>query len=173
MKTWWIGLGLLLAVGGGVTWALVGHARGHESTHRFVSIQRGSLESVVFFDDTDVQAMRKMAVLGSTVAKNLFPAGDAVGQQFRIRGEPSTVVGVLSAKGQTAQGSDQDDIVLAPYTTVQNRLSGFSRITQILANTGSSAAIAAARGEITAILRETHNLATNEADDFTVRYQSG
>ena len=130
------------------------------------------LESGVFFEDTDVQAMRKVAVLGFTVAKNLFPAGDAVGQQLRIRDEPFTVVGVLSAKGQTAQGGDQDDIILAPYTTVQNRLSGFSRIAQILANTASAADIPAAQAEISNILRETHQLADNEADDFTVRNQN-
>jgi putative ABC transport system permease protein len=138
----------------------------------YLDIRGWPLESGVFFEDTDVQAMRKVAVLGATVAKNLFPAGDADGQQIRIRDEPFTVVGVLSAKGQTAQGSDQDDIILAPYTTVQNRLSGFSRIAQILANTGSPADIPAAQREITTILRETHRLGTNEADDFTVRNQS-
>jgi putative ABC transport system permease protein len=137
----------------------------------YLDIRGWPLESGVFFEDTDIQAMRKLAVLGATVAASLFPAGDAVGQQIRVRDEPFTVVGVLTAKGQTAQGSDQDDIVLAPYTTVKNRLSGFSHIAQILANTGSSGDISGAESEIRAILRESHHLGSNEADDFTVRNQ--
>ena len=88
--------------------------------------------SGMFFEDADVQALRKVAVLGVTVAKNLFPNADPVGQEIRLRNVPFTIVGVLAPKGQTAGGMDQDDIVLIPYTTAQTRLGGSSFIGQIL-----------------------------------------
>jgi putative ABC transport system permease protein len=74
------------------------------------------------FTDDDVRAKRRVVVLGSTVAKNLFPGGDPVGAQVQLGRSPFTVVGVLASKGQTASGSDQDDVVLVPYTTAQERL---------------------------------------------------
>jgi len=126
----------------------------------------------VFFEESDVRAMRKVVVLGATVADNLFPNGDAVGQQIRIRDVPVQVIGVLAPKGQTADGGDQDDVILAPYTTVQTRLSGRVFIPQILASTFSPEDIPAAQEEIRAILRASHRLAPNEPDDFTVRNQS-
>ncbi len=124
-----------------------------------------------FFDETDVRTIRREVVLGNTVAENLFPNGDAVGQQLRLRDVPMTIVGVLEAKGQTAEGSDQDDVILVPYTTVQNRLAGRQFVSQILASAYSSDDVPAAQAEIQAILRDTHGLAPNEADDFTVRDQ--
>src|SRR5690606_13840906 len=75
----------------------------------------------VFFQESDVRAMRKVVVLGATVAENLFPNGDAVGQQLRVRDVPVQVIGVLAPKGQTADGGDQDDVILAPYTPVPAR----------------------------------------------------
>jgi putative ABC transport system permease protein len=125
-----------------------------------------------FFEASDVAAMRKVIVLGKTVADNLFPDGNAVGQQLRVRNVPVQVIGVLAAKGQTADGNDQDDIILAPYTTVQNRLAGHSFLPQILASTFSPGDILAAQQEITTILRESHGLAPNEGNDFTVRNQN-
>ncbi|MFO7261587.1 MAG: ABC transporter permease, partial [bacterium] len=130
------------------------------------------LQDGVFFDEEDVRAMRKVVVLGATVAENLFPYGDAVGQQLRIRDVPVQVIGVLAPKGQTADGGDQDDVVLAPYTTVQTRLAGRVFIPQILASTFSPEDIPAAQEEIRAILRTSHRLAPNEPDDFTVRNQN-
>jgi putative ABC transport system permease protein len=126
----------------------------------------------VFFDQGDLKAMRKVAVLGQTVATNLFGEGDPIGQQVRIRNVPFTVVGALSRKGQTAGGDDQDDIVLAPYTTVQNRLSGHQFITQILVSTFSPDDLAAGQEEVRAIMRDSHGLRGNQPDDFTVRNQS-
>ncbi len=125
-----------------------------------------------FFDETEVRSMRKVAVIGKTVADALFPGDDAVGQQIRLRNVPFEVIGVLTEKGQTAEGSDQDDVALAPYTTVKNRLSGRSFIAQILASTATPDAVAAAQEEIGAILRERHGLADWENDDFTVRNQT-
>lgn len=138
----------------------------------YATIRDWPLESGSFFDVAELNAMAKVAVLGQTVASNLFPNGGAVGQQLRIRDVPFTIVGVLSAKGQTAQGSDQDDVILAPYTTVQTRLSGRTFIPQILASTFSPQDIAAGQAEIRAILRDAHGLAPNEPDDFEVRNQA-
>jgi putative ABC transport system permease protein len=123
------------------------------------------------FIDTDVKAARKIAVLGATVAKNLFPGVDAVGAQIQIGHVPFVVTGVLAAKGQNATGSDQDDVILMPYTTAQNRLSGNVRIGQIIVNTFTPQDIPAAQEEIASIMRESHRLGDNP-DDFTVRNQT-
>jgi putative ABC transport system permease protein len=123
------------------------------------------------FIDTDVKAARKIAVIGATVAKNLFPDVDAVGMQIQIGHVPFVVSGVLAAKGQNASGADQDDVILMPYTTAQNRLSGNVRIGQILVSTFSPNDIPAAQEEISAIMREAHRLGDN-SDDFTVRNQT-
>jgi len=138
----------------------------------YQTIRDWGLESGVFFDASDIRAMRKVVVLGKTVADVLFPDGDAVGQQVQLRHVPFRVVGVLESKGQTAEGSDQDDIVLAPYTTVQNRLSGRMFIAQILAGAFSPEEIESAQTEIAAILRESHGLGSSEPDDFTVKNQA-
>jgi putative ABC transport system permease protein len=138
----------------------------------YQTIRDWPVESGIFFDAADVRAMRKVAVLGSTVARTLFPNGDAVGQQVRVGDVPFLVIGVLSTKGQTAGGSDQDDVLLAPYTTVQSRLSGRTFIPQILASTFSPGDIPPAQEEIRAIVRDLHRLGAGEADDFQVRNQA-
>ena len=125
-----------------------------------------------FFSANDVRAMRKVAVIGKTVAQVLFPDSDPVGQQIQLRNVPFLIVGVLNQKGQTAEGADQDDMVLAPYTTVRNRLSGRQFIAQILASTFSPADIPAAQEECRQIMREAHGLGDWEDDDFTVRNQT-
>jgi len=138
----------------------------------YAAIRDWGVSSGRFFDETDVAAMRKVAVVGRTVAENLFPGQDPVGSQIRLRNVPFEIIGVLEEKGQTAQGSDQDDVVLAPYTTVRTRLSGRTFIPQILGNTALKEDIPAAQQEVKGILRETHGLADYDSDDFTVRNQS-
>ena len=138
----------------------------------FQSIRDWSVESGRFFDEADVRASRKVAVLGQTVASALYSGQDPLGQEIRLRDVPFEIVGVLAKKGQTANGSDQDDVVLAPYTTVHVRLAGRSFIPQILASAGRSADIPAAQADARSILRESHRLAEGEADDFTVRDQT-
>jgi len=138
----------------------------------YLAIRNWPLAYGTFFDQADVRSMRKVAVLGATVAANLFPGSDPTGESLQIRNVPFTIVGVLTAKGQTSSGNDQDDVVLVPYTTAQNRLAGFSFIGQIIATTPSSEDIPPAMDELTAIMREAHGLGGNEADDFTVRDQT-
>jgi putative ABC transport system permease protein len=138
----------------------------------YLTIRDWGVSSGQFFGDNDVRSMRKVAVLGATVAKNLFPDEDPVGQQVQIGHVPFSVVGVLAAKGQNATGSDQDDVILMPYTTAQSRLSGNVRLSQILASTASPSDIPAAQDEISGIMRESHRLGDAADDDFTVRNQT-
>jgi putative ABC transport system permease protein len=138
----------------------------------YLTIRNWSLESGQPFDSADVQAKRKIVLLGSTVARNLFPSGDPVGKQIQLGHAPFTVTGVLTPKGQTASGTDQDDVVLVPYTTAQDRLSGFSFLGQILASTASASDIPGAEDEISGIMREAHHLGGGAQDDFTVRDQT-
>ena len=124
-----------------------------------------------FFSADDVRANRKVAVIGNTVAQNLFPGEDPVGAEIQIRSSVFTVMGVLAPKGQTASGSDSDDVVLMPYTTASQTLSGRSFLPQILASTTNEQDIPAAQEEIRALLRESHRV-EGGADDFTVRNQA-
>ncbi|HVE69773.1 MAG TPA: ABC transporter permease [Thermoanaerobaculia bacterium] len=120
-----------------------------------------------FFGEEDVQAGRRVAVIGSTVAQNLFPGEDPVGAEIQIRSAVFTIAGVLAPKGQSASGNDSDDVVLMPHTTASQTLSGRSFLPQILASAASEADVPAAQEEIRTLLRESHG-----ADDFTVRNQS-
>ena len=138
----------------------------------YIFIRDWALSSGSFFTAADVRQSKKVCVLGATVAKNLFPGEDPVGQKVRLRNVPVTVIGVLAEKGQTAQGSDQDDVILAPYTTVRTRLSGWSYISQILASTYTPNDIEAAQEEIRVLMRESHDLASWEEDDFTIKNQA-
>ncbi|MGD1048192.1 MAG: ABC transporter permease [Candidatus Krumholzibacteriaceae bacterium] len=130
-------------------------------------VDRGS-----FFTDRDEKSLAKVAVLGATVADTLFPGQDPVGARIRIRGEPFTVVGVLSRKGQNMMGSDQDDIVLAPATTVLYRLSDGRYINSITVSAVSESQIPQAEDEMTAILRSSHRLTGSEDNDFSIRSQT-
>ncbi len=125
-----------------------------------------------FFDASELRSQRRVVVLGHTVYEQLFPGEDPVGRRVQIRNVPVEIVGVLEPKGQTPDGNDQDDVILAPYTTVQTRLSGWSRIFQIMANTSSPKDIPLAQDEITLIMRESHKLSEWEENDFTVRNQN-
>jgi putative ABC transport system permease protein len=137
----------------------------------FLVIRDWAVTSGEFFSENDVRASRKVAVLGGTIVDNLFAGGDPVGSQIQIGRVPFTVVGVLARKGQTSGGQDQDDVVLVPYSTAQNRLSGYARIGQIVASTHVAEDIPAAQEEIAAIMRESHKL-NGGPDDFTVRNQA-
>ena len=124
-----------------------------------------------FFTADDVRGSRKVILLGNTVAQNLFPGQDPVGSDVQIRNSIFRVVGVLSVKGQSASGTDSDDVVLIPYTTASATLSGRSFIPQILAGTASEQDVPAAEEEIRTILREAHRIQDGN-DDFTVRNQA-
>jgi putative ABC transport system permease protein len=138
----------------------------------FFAIRDWATTSGDLFTDEDVRTKRTVVLLGATVAKNLFADADPVGQEIRLGKTPFTVAGVLASKGQTASGSDQDDVVLVPYTTAQTRLNGFSFLGQILASASSPANLAPAQEEIKVIMRAAHGIPNGGTDDFTVRDQT-
>jgi len=154
-------------IGGGGNW----RTRVNGVSTSYQVIRDWPVQSGAFFTEGDVLATRKVAVLGSTIALTLFPDADPVGQQIQLGNVPFTIVGVLTAKGQTATGTDQDDVILVPYSTHETRLSGRKFIGQILASAHAPGDVPAAQQEIRAILRESHRLAAGESDDFTVRTQ--
>jgi putative ABC transport system permease protein len=138
----------------------------------YLVLRDWSVTSGTLFSDDDVQAKRRVVVLGATVAANLFPGQDPTGAQVQLGRSPFTVVGVLAPKGQTASGTDEDDVVLVPYTTAQDRLAGRTFIAQILASTETASQIPAAMNEIEGIMRESHRIGRGMPDDFTVRDQT-
>jgi len=138
----------------------------------YLDIRMWPLDSGDFFTQSDVIAQSKVCVVGKTIVTNLFPDGNAVGQQIRLREVPFKIIGVLTVKGQSANGNDQDDLIIAPYTTVLNRLANNKFIPQILVSALSPAQMDAAQEEITRLLRESHKIADSADDDFQVRNQA-
>jgi putative ABC transport system permease protein len=138
----------------------------------YLDIRSWGLESGEFFTDRDIMARAKVCVLGSEVKKNLFPNDDPIGQQIRIRNTPFKIIGVLKEKGQTAVGTSNDDVILAPSRTVLDRLSGGRFISSIQVSAVSNDRIPAAIAELKSLMRESHKLVQGEDDDFTIRDQS-
>jgi putative ABC transport system permease protein len=124
-----------------------------------------------FFTEGDIRAGAQVAVLGRTVADSLFPNGDAVGAIVRVRNVPFRVLGVLEKKGGSMMGSDQDDMIVAPYTTVQKRLMGQSRFGMIIASAVSAERVGEAMEQIEALLRQRHRIPPGGDSDFTMRSQ--
>jgi len=138
----------------------------------YLAIRDWQLAAGEFFTERDVRAKSKVAVLGKTVADELFPDEDPLGQRIRIRNTPFKVIGVLAEKGQSPFGFDYDDVVMVPATTVLYRLAGGRYIDRIYASALSLEESAAAQEEITMILRESHKLEPGQEDDFRVRNQA-
>ncbi|HYH86331.1 MAG TPA: ABC transporter permease [Pyrinomonadaceae bacterium] len=139
---------------------------------QYTDIRKWSVESGEFFGDADVRTAARVIVLGRTVADNLFPGTDAVGQTVRVMNLPFRVVGVMARKGQDPQGRDQDDLAFAPYTAVQKKLLGNTRLQVAYVSAVSQDATYTAQAQITELLRQRHKLSANEANDFTVRNMS-
>jgi len=138
----------------------------------YLEISNWSLASGEFFTEKDVISRAKVAVLGKTVADQLFPNDDPIGQQIRIKNVPFRVIGVLASKGQNVMGADNDDIIIAPATTVLDRLLGGRYISFIMASASSLSQIDQAQAQLVEIMRKAHNLNPGEENDFTVRNQA-
>ncbi|MBM4176707.1 MAG: FtsX-like permease family protein [Ignavibacteria bacterium] len=138
----------------------------------YLNIRDWLIESGEFFTEREIRAKAKVAILGQTIVKNIFADMDPIGQTIRIRNVPFKVIGVLAAKGQSASGVDQDDMILAPSTTVLNRLAGGRHISFIFASAVTLEKLEDAQNEIRAVLREAHKLNPGDDDDFTIRNQS-
>ena len=122
-----------------------------------------------FFTQAEVDQRAKVAVLGDTVNTNLFPSGGAVGSIVVIKNVPFRVVGVLAAKGQSGFGQDQDDVVMVPITTLQDRLTGQTWVNTIFVSAATSEGVAGVADATERLLRLRHHLAAAQPDDFSVR----
>ena len=123
-----------------------------------------------FFSPVDVATASKVAVLGSVVHEQLFGADvDPTGQVIRINNQPFTVVGVMSSKGQSGMGQDQDDVVYVPYTTVMKKLRGITYIQNITVSAASAGETSTTADRIAQALRVRHKVVDGEGDDFMVR----
>ena len=138
----------------------------------YLDIRQLSIAQGEMFSEADIQVSAKVCVVGQTIADNLFPGGqDPVGKVIRFNQVPFRVVGVLKAKGYNSMGMDQDDIVLAPYTTVMKRLLAQTYLEGIFASALSEDMTDYATDEVTTLLRRNHKLQEDEDDDFSIRSQ--
>ena len=141
------------------------------STPDFFAIREWTAARGRFFNDAEADSGAKVCVLGQTVARQLFGAGDALGQAVRVKEMPCVVVGVLTSKGQSSQGQDQDDLVVMPWVTFKSRMMSQDRIHvgSILVSAISPDDVSHAQTQVTGILRQQHRQPDGELDDFTVR----
>ena len=135
----------------------------------YLTIRRWPVAEGSVFSDRDVDAAANVCLLGQTVVENLFGDEDPVGKTVRIGNLPFAVIGVLSSKGQSAFGQDEDDTIVMPYTTVQRKLAGIDWLQGILCSAVSPDAIAPAQVQIAGLLRQRHRLRASEDDDFIIR----
>jgi len=142
------------------------------TTPNYFDIRTWPVQAGSVFSDDEVDLAANVCVLGTTVAKILFLDEDPIGKTLRIGNLPFRVDGVLSSKGQSSVGQDQDDIIFAPYTTVQRKVQGITWLQTINASAVSQPASLAAVAPITSLLRERHRLRPGSDDDFLVRTQA-
>jgi len=138
-------------------------------SEQYPDIRKWQVQSGSFFTDTDVRTAARVIVIGQTIADNMFPGMDAVGQTLRVSNLPFRVVGVMVRKGQDQGGRDQDDTAFAPYTTVQKKVLGNTRVQIAYVSAITEDATYTAQSQISDLLRQRHKLTANEPDDFTVR----
>jgi putative ABC transport system permease protein len=142
-------------------------------SEEYLSIRKLEILSGRVFNANETKSMAKVCILGQTVVENLFGAGaDPVGMSIRIKNLPFLIIGVLKDKGESGMGQDQDDLILAPYTTVQRRLAAIDYINGIYASAVSEDKSPAAIAEVQEILRRTHKLKETADNDFRVMSQS-
>ncbi|MDD4052574.1 MAG: ABC transporter permease [candidate division Zixibacteria bacterium] len=138
----------------------------------YFKIRDRQLNSGELFTEQDERSANKVCVLGQTVIDNLFPGQDPVGQMIRIQKIPFRVVGTLKARGQTGMGQDQDDLIVAPFSTVQRKLLNNNYIRMALVSAVTKERINEADTQISEILRQRHRIQPGEDDDFTIRSQA-
>lgn len=136
----------------------------------YMEIRRYEVEDGDMFSDQDVQTAAKVCVIGKTVVDNLFPGGEnPVGKVIRFQKLPFRVVGVLKSKGYNSMGMDQDDLILAPYTTIQKKVLAITHLQGITCSALKEEYTDQAIDEISEILRRNHRLRETDDDDFTIR----
>jgi len=156
-------------IGGGKNW----YTNIQGVAPEYLLIRSWDMAEGTLFGDRELRGRAKVAILGATVAKELFEGQSAIGQSVRIRNVPFTVTGVLQAKGQNTFGRDQDDLILVPVTTGLYRLARDQRyVDMIYASATSLDEMEAASAETTEILRRAHKLVDGQEDDFNIRTQT-
>jgi putative ABC transport system permease protein len=151
-------------VGGGANWQTT--ISGVAPTYTYV--RQWALAEGTFFSDADVASAAKVCVLGQTVSANLFGTTNPIGQTLLIKNVPFTIVGTLSARGQSSVGQDQDDTVIVPYTSALQRLTGGTFVNELMVSGDDQADTSGVQTEITALLEQRHRI-TKGQDDFQVR----
>jgi putative ABC transport system permease protein len=142
------------------------------STPSMLDIREWELQSGRAFTDQDVKTANKVALVGLTVAENLFGDADPVGQTVRIKNVPFTIVGLLVAKGQSPNGQDQDDTMYVPITTAQKKLFGSpfpGSVRTIMVKARGSRELLSAEEQINALLKQRHHIGPKQENDFSVR----
>jgi putative ABC transport system permease protein len=153
-------------VGGGNNWNTTIQGVAQTYSH----IRNWALLSGTFFTQHDMTTVAKVCILGTTVVSNLFPNNSSpLGQTVLIRNVPFTVVGVLQSRGQSGFGQDQDDVVLIPYISAMQRLTGQTYVNALMVSASDSAHIDLVQSEVTSLLRERHRIIAPQPDDFSVR----
>lgn len=141
-------------------------------TPEYMDIRKLSVEDGEMFNEADIKSAAKVCLLGKTVVSNLFPGGEnPIGKVVRFGKVPFTVIGVLKSKGTNSMGMDQDDVVIAPYTTVMKRILAVDYLGSIFASALSEEMTPMATDEITEILRTSHRLGEGDEDNFDIRSQ--
>ena len=143
-------------------------------TPDYLNVRELRVDRGLPFTSKDVESANKVALLGKTVADNLFPGGDPLGQTIRIRNVPLTVIGLLSPKGQSPGGQDQDDVILIPLSTAKKRVLGVSQagagaVGVIMVQATGASTIHQAQEQVRILLRQRHHLQISQEDDFTIR----
>jgi putative ABC transport system permease protein len=141
------------------------------TTLEYIRIREWPVRRGRFFTTTEDETAAKVCVLGQTVAQNLFGDADPLGQSIRVKQMPCEVVGVLAAKGQSAMGNDQDDIILVPSLTLRTRVLNQNRqfVGSIMVGATSEDDLFLAEQEVTQLLRQRHKLTDDQDNDFTIR----
>ena len=137
----------------------------------YFDIRQWPLADGAPFTPQDVRSANKVCVIGRTTATQIYGNEDPVGQILRIKEVPFTITGVLTPKGLSPQGVDQDDIVIMPYTSAMKRVIGGTNLRNINVQIGDARQVEAAQQQIIALLRQRHNIRPGRDDDFTVRNQ--
>jgi putative ABC transport system permease protein len=137
----------------------------------YLSMREWPISAGTDFTEQDIRSAGKVCIIGQTIVNQLFPEGDPVGKSIRIRNLPFKVVGVLAAKGFSLQGTDQDDMVIIPYTSAMKRFSKQTFLPFINVQAASADRMANAEQDIAGLLRDRHHITQGKDDDFTVRDQ--
>jgi len=137
----------------------------------YFDIRQWQLSDGAPFTPQDVRSANKVCVIGSTTASQIFGGESAVGQILRIKNVPFTVMGVLTRKGLSTQGVDQDDVVIMPFTSAMKRVAGGTTLRSVNVQVADAKDLAVAQQQIIDLLRQRHNIRAGRDDDFTVRNQ--